>query len=195
MNITALKNFNADRADMEDLVGLLADAKALRDEYEALQIEEPEYIDTTIKSIRREITSRNADKIAARKRELTARIDSLKTPAQKKNELEKELAALEAMAVYPITFDRGAAEQCCPTFLEIPMRLGEREQIVAVVPESCSGPGWSNWIVNVYIRDADGKIREECLQQTELSEAMNLVFHTGEEMSKLLISETKKLMK
>jgi hypothetical protein len=42
---------------------------------------------------------RNADKIAARKRELTARIDSLKTPAQKKNELEKELAALEAMAV------------------------------------------------------------------------------------------------
>jgi ATP-dependent Lon protease len=99
MNITALKNFNADRLDMEDLVGLLADCKALRAEYEALQIEEPEYIDTTIKAIRREITSRNADKIAARKRELTARIDSLKTPAQKKTELEKELAALEALAV------------------------------------------------------------------------------------------------
>ena len=99
MNITALKNFNADRLDMEDLVGLLADSKALRTEYEALQIEEPEYIDTTIKAIRREITARNADKIAARKRELTARIDSLKTPAQKKAELEKELAALEALAV------------------------------------------------------------------------------------------------
>ena len=99
MNITALKNFNADRLDMEDLVGLLADSKALRTEYEALQIEEPEYIDTTIKAIRREITARNADKIAARKRELTARIDSLKTPAQKKTELEKELAALEALAV------------------------------------------------------------------------------------------------
>ena len=99
MNITALKNFNADRLDMEDLVGLLADSKALRTEYEALQIEEPEYIDTTIKALRREITSRNADKIAARKRELTARIDSLKTPAQKKTELEKELAALEALAV------------------------------------------------------------------------------------------------
>jgi hypothetical protein len=79
--------------------------------------------------------------------------------------------------------------------MEIPMRLGEREQIVAVVPESCSGPGWSNWILNVYIRDAEGKIREECLQKTELSEAMNLVFHTGEEMSKMLIFETKKLMK
>jgi hypothetical protein len=75
------------------------------------------------------------------------------------------------------------------------MRLGERETIVAVVPESCSEPGWSNRIVNVYIRDADGRIREECLQQTELSDAMILVFHTGEEMSKLLISETKKLLR
>ena len=99
MNITALKNFNADRLDIDEMVGLLADSKALRTEYEALQIEEPEYIDTTIKAIRREIASRNADKIAARKRELTARIDSLKTPAQKKTELEKELAALEALAV------------------------------------------------------------------------------------------------
>lgn len=75
------------------------------------------------------------------------------------------------------------------------MKLGPRETIVAVVPESCSGPGWSNWIVNVYIRDADGRIREECLQQTELSDAMILVFYTGEEMSKLLISETKKLLR
>lgn len=49
--------------------------------------------------------------------------------------------------------------------------------------------------MNVYIRDADGRIREECLQQTELSDAMILVFHTGEEMSKMLIFETKKLMK
>ena len=75
------------------------------------------------------------------------------------------------------------------------MRLGEREQIVAVVPESCSGPGWSNWIVNVYIREPNGQIREECLQKSEVSDVMNLVFHTGEEMSKLLISESKKLMK
>jgi ATP-dependent Lon protease len=99
MNINALKNFNADRLDMDELVGLLADSKALRTEYESLQIEEPEYIDTTIKAIRREITSRNADKIAARKRELTARIDSLKTPAQKKKELEDELSRLEATTV------------------------------------------------------------------------------------------------
>ena len=97
MNINALKNFNADRMDLDDMVGLLADCKALRAEYEALQIEEPEYIDTTIKAIRREITSRNADKIAARKRELKARIDSLKTSQQKKKELEDELSKLESL--------------------------------------------------------------------------------------------------
>jgi ATP-dependent Lon protease len=99
MNINALKNFNADRLDIDEMVGLLADSKALRTEYEALQIEEPEYIDTTIKAIRREINARNADKIAARKRELAARIDSLKTPLQKKKELEEELAKLEALPV------------------------------------------------------------------------------------------------
>ena len=99
MNINALKTFNADRMDIDDLVGTLADAKALRAEYEALGVEEPEYLDATIKSIRREINARNADKIAARKRELTARIDSLKTPAQKKKELEDELSKLEAVSV------------------------------------------------------------------------------------------------
>ena len=99
MNTNALKNFNADRLDTDDLVGLLADGKALRAEYEALQVEEPENLDVTLKSIRREIAARNADKVAARKRELTARIDSLKTPAQKKKELEEELAKLETLSV------------------------------------------------------------------------------------------------
>lgn len=100
MNLQAFKSFNTDRAtDVDELVAGLAFGKSLRTEYDALQIEEPEYIDSTLKAIRREITSRTADKIAARKRELTARINYLKTPAQKKTELEKELAALEAMAV------------------------------------------------------------------------------------------------
>ena len=100
MNLQTFKSFNTDRAtDVDELVAALAFGKSLRNEYEALQIEEPEYIDSTIKAVRREISSRNSDKIAARKRELTARIDSLKTPAQKKSELEKELAALEALAV------------------------------------------------------------------------------------------------
>jgi len=38
MNINALKNFNSDRLDIDEMVGLLADSKALRAEYDALQI-------------------------------------------------------------------------------------------------------------------------------------------------------------
>ena len=99
MNLQSFKTFNADRMDVDELVALLAFGKTLRTEYEALQLEEPEFVDTQLKSLRREINARNADKIAARKRELTARIDSLKTPAQKKKELEDELARLEATVV------------------------------------------------------------------------------------------------
>ena len=97
MNLQSFKTFNADRMDVDELVALLAFGKTLRTEYEALQLEEPEFVDTQLKSLRREINARNADKIAARKRELTARIDSLKTPTQKKAEAEAELARLEAM--------------------------------------------------------------------------------------------------
>lgn len=95
MSLNTFKNFTADRMDIDELVALYAFGKALRAEYDALQVEEPSFVDAQLKSLRREITSRTADKLEARKRELAARIDSLKTPAQKKTELEKELAALE----------------------------------------------------------------------------------------------------
>ncbi|CAN5951000.1 unnamed protein product [Sphagnum jensenii] len=95
MNLGTFKSFSADRMDIDELVALMAFGKALRSEYDALQMEEPAFVDLQFKSLRREITARTADKLEARKRELTARIDSLKTPAQKKQELEKELANLE----------------------------------------------------------------------------------------------------
>lgn len=100
MNLQAFKTFNTDRAsDVDEMVAGLAFGKALRAEFDALQIEEPAYIDVQIKALRREIASRNADKVEARKRELLARIDALKTPTQKKAELEAELKKLETVGV------------------------------------------------------------------------------------------------
>lgn len=96
MSLGTFKSFTADRMDIDELVALMAFGKSLRTEYDALQMEEPAFVDLQLKSLRREITARTADRLEARKRELTARIDSLKTPAQKKTELEKELANLEA---------------------------------------------------------------------------------------------------
>lgn len=100
MNIQAFKSFNTDRAtDIDELVAGVAFGKALRHQFEELNLEVPEYVDTQLRALQREITSRNSDKAAARKRELLARIDALKTPTQKKAELEAELAKLEAVGV------------------------------------------------------------------------------------------------
>lgn len=96
MNLSTFKNFNADRInDVDELVSLLVFGDLLRAKYEALQLEEPQYIDVQLKTLRREITSRNADKLEARKRELTARLDALKTPGEKKRELQAEMEKLE----------------------------------------------------------------------------------------------------
>ena len=99
MSMAAFKNFSADRMDLDELVALSAFGKSLRAEYEALQLEEPEFVGVQINTLKREIRSRVADKLEARKRELANRIDSLKTPKEKKAELEAELQKLEKQLV------------------------------------------------------------------------------------------------
>jgi hypothetical protein len=95
MNLAQFKTFKAEQMDLDELVALTAFGRSLRSEYEALQLEEPAFVDVQLKSLRREITARNADKLSATKRELEARIDSLKSPAQKKKELEEKLAKIK----------------------------------------------------------------------------------------------------
>lgn len=99
MSMAAFKNFSADRMDLDELVALSAFGKSLRAEYEALQLEEPDFVGVQINTLKREIRSRVADKLEARKRELANRIDSLKTPKEKKAELEAELQKLEKQLV------------------------------------------------------------------------------------------------
>ncbi len=97
MSLQNFKNFTADRLGLEDLVALSAYGRALRAEYEALQVEEPEFISVQLNSLKREIHSREADSREARKRNIKAQLESLKTAAERKNELKKQLAELEAV--------------------------------------------------------------------------------------------------
>lgn len=99
MSLSNFKSFSIDRLDVDEMVALLAFGKSLRAEYESLQIEEPEFVSTQINTLKREIRAKLSDKLEAKKRELAARIDSLKTPAQKKNELEAELKRIESQLV------------------------------------------------------------------------------------------------
>ena len=93
--LSEFKNFTAARLQLEDLVALEAYGHGLRLAYERLQVDEPQYVDMQLKSLRREIRTRVADKLEARKKEVQRSLDSLKTPTQRKQELQKELAELE----------------------------------------------------------------------------------------------------
>jgi hypothetical protein len=84
------KTFNKDSEDIDTLVALAAFGSMIRKEYETLNVDEPEYVDVQLKSLRRTINARNADRKAARLREIDSRLDSLKTSAEKKAELMKE---------------------------------------------------------------------------------------------------------
>lgn len=89
------KSFDARRLQLDDLVALEAYGHGLRQSYERLQIDEPPFVDVQLKSVRREIRTRVADKAEMRKREVQRSLDNLKTPAEKKAELKRELAELE----------------------------------------------------------------------------------------------------
>lgn len=94
--LNQFKNFSdSNRAEIDELVALAAFGRSLRAEYETHQLDEPDWVDIQLKSIRREIQTRNADRLEARKREINARLESLKTPGQRKSELLKEKAEIE----------------------------------------------------------------------------------------------------
>lgn len=93
--LQSFRNFDADRMDIHELVALAAFGKQLRAEYEAHNLEEPDWVDTQIKSLRREISARNADRLEAELKSKRLKLDNLKTPEQKRAELKREIKQLE----------------------------------------------------------------------------------------------------
>jgi len=89
------RNFNKDRLDLDDLVTLAAFGRLLRAEYEAEKVDEPEFVNIQLMVLRREIASKMADKRAARLRQIKTQLHGLKTTAERREDLEKELAELE----------------------------------------------------------------------------------------------------
>lgn len=94
--LSDFQNFNKDRLNVDDMVALAAFGRILRAEYEAQKVDEPEFVDTQLKLLRREIASKVDDKRQARRKQIEAQLQSLKTPAERRAELEKEKAELEA---------------------------------------------------------------------------------------------------
>ena len=93
------KNYSNDSLDLDELVALSAFGRQLRAEYEAQRVPEPDYVGLQLNAVRREIEAKMADRREARKREIKAQLSGLKTAAEKRQELEKELADLEPATV------------------------------------------------------------------------------------------------
>jgi len=94
--LSDFQNFNKDRLNLDDMVALAAFGRILRAEYEAQKVDEPEFVDTQLKLLRREIASKVDDKRQARRKQIEAQLQSLKTPAERRAELEQEKAELDA---------------------------------------------------------------------------------------------------
>jgi hypothetical protein len=92
------RNLDTNRLDIAQLVTMAAFGRILRAEYEAVQIDEPSWLDTNLKSIRREIHARNADQVEKLLKEKRAKLENLKTPAEKKKELLSQIKDLEKQA-------------------------------------------------------------------------------------------------
>jgi hypothetical protein len=67
------------------------------------------------------------------------------------------------------------------------IELHHGEKIIAVVPESCRGPGWSNPVVWVHIVTVDGRHLAVCIQPIERTPAMHVLFASGESMCQSLL--------
>ena len=88
------RSFNSEGSDLDELVAMSAFGKQLRAEYETQGISIPEFVDDNLRAIKREIESQTADRRAARVRELKAQRDGLKTAAERREAIDKELADL-----------------------------------------------------------------------------------------------------
>ena len=92
------RNDASRRRPVGGLVFLSATATGLRGEFEKLNVEVPEWLDTRSRELKREIHTRQQDATDKRVREIRSRLDALKTPSEKRAELEAELTKITASA-------------------------------------------------------------------------------------------------
>ena len=94
--LAQLKTFNENACDLEELVVLLTFGNQLRDTFEAVSVEIPEWLDGQLRKLKREIRSRQADSIDKVIREKEARLEALKPAEKKRAELAAEIKKLKA---------------------------------------------------------------------------------------------------
>jgi hypothetical protein len=90
-----IRNFQADRMDLDELTELSAVGRILVDEFERLSLEVPDWVTANLKSLRREIKTRVADQLEKSLRDKKTRLEALKPAEQKRTDLQAEIDKLE----------------------------------------------------------------------------------------------------
>ena len=76
---------------------------------------------------------------------------------------------------------------------KVQIKLKKHEYIIAVVPEYCAGPGWSNRVLWVHIADGNTRTyRTEAIQPDERNRDQIVLFKAGEAMHQALIDSVVK---
>src|SRR5258707_15801242 len=92
--LNELRNTSFKASDLDELMALDAFAHTLRARYEARQVPEPDWLVARLPELTREIGMRTDDSKQKRIRELLAAQQALLSTAEKKKQIEAELAAL-----------------------------------------------------------------------------------------------------
>ena len=72
--------------------------------------------------------------------------------------------------------------------------LTEDESIVTAWGERCSGPGWSNRLVWILVREGSGKLRIDCLQPEEQSPSLSTLLDISHEVSRTMAQQVRNVM-
>jgi len=91
-----LKQLNLDRLlDTDEAVALSAYARTLEAEYEALALDEPEWLVKATATLREEIARRTKAADLAKLREIEAELEGYKSVSERKTEAQRRLAEIQ----------------------------------------------------------------------------------------------------
>ena len=93
--IDEIRNWNVDAAGLDKTVATLAMAELVRAKFEAKNVPVPEWLDHQIRAMNRAVESLTRDAKELRLKELRAQASQLKTPTERRAEIQAELDALE----------------------------------------------------------------------------------------------------
>lgn len=94
--LQTLKNFDAQTTPIDELVLLSALGNMLTAECAEQGIEQPKWLGPKLKTLRREIATRNQDALEKRIAELKARRETLLSATERRKQLDAEIAELTA---------------------------------------------------------------------------------------------------